>query len=113
MKKTIFLLSFVFLAVLVTTYYSCETDPEEVCLQDEICEGQFVTACCTEDDECVYKYNGKEYTEDQLDQLAEELGCASAVGVLKSGSQEDELSAVKEQLKALMSRVRESCKACK
>jgi len=112
MKKTIFLLSFVLLAILVTTYYSCETDPEEICEQDEICEGKLVTACCTEN-ECVYKYNGIEYTEDQLDQLAEELGCASAVGVLKSGSQEDELSAVIEKLEALMSRVRESCKACK
>lgn len=112
MKKTIFLISFVLLAILVTTYYSCEKILEEICEQDEICEGKFVTACCTED-ECVYKYNGKEYTEDQLDQLAEDLGCASAVGVLKSGSQEDELSAVIEKLEALMSRVRESCEACK
>jgi hypothetical protein len=112
MKKKIFLLSFIFLGILIATYYSCETDPEETCEQDEICEGQFVTACCTET-ECVYKYNGKEYTEDQLDQLAEELGCGAAVGVLKSGSQEDDLSAVIEKLKALMARVREGCETCK
>ena len=109
MKKAFLLLSIVFLGLLLTTYYSCETDPEETCEQDEICENKFVTACCTED-ECVYKYNGKEYTEDQLGQLAEDLGCASAK-TLKSGS--DDLSGVIEKLKALMSRVQESTKADK
>ena len=109
MKKAFLLLSIVFLGLLLTTYYSCETDPEETCEQDEICENKFVTACCTED-ECVYKYNGKEYTEDQLGQLAEDLGCAS-VKALKSGS--DDLSGVIEKLKALMSRVQESTKAVK
>lgn len=111
MKKTFYLLSAVLFGMLVTIWYSCETDPEETCEQDEICENKFVTACCTEN-ECVYKYNGKEYSEDQIDQLAEDLGCASAVGVLKSGSQEEDLSAVVEKLKALMSRVRESCEVC-
>ena len=109
MKKTISLLSVILLGILVTIWYSCETDPEEICEQDEICENKFVTACCTED-ECVYKYNGKEYTEDQLGQLAEDLGCAS-VKALKSGS--DDLSGVIEKLKALMSRVQESTKADK
>ena len=109
MKKAFLLLSIVFLGLLLTTYYSCETDPEETCEQDEICENKFVTACCTED-ECVYKYNGKEYTEDQLGQLAEDLVCAS-VKALKSGS--DDLSGVIENLKALMIRVQESTKSVK
>jgi len=112
MKRTIFLLSAVLIGILVITYYSCESDPEETCYQDEICTDKFVSACCTEN-ECLYKYNGKEYTEDQIDQLAEDLGCSSAVGILKSGSQEDDLSAVIEKLEALMSRVRKNCKACK
>jgi hypothetical protein len=104
MKKTIFLLSVVFLGFLATTWYGCEGGPEETCEQDEICEGKFVTACCTEN-ECVYKYNGKEYREDEIEQLAIDLGCGTAVVGLKSGSQENDLSGVIEQLKALMDRV--------
>jgi hypothetical protein len=112
MKKIIYILSVVLLGIMAT-WYSCETDPEETCQQDEICEGKYVTACCTEN-ECVYKYNGKEYTEDQLDELAEDLGCGSASGVLiKSGSQEYDLSDVIEKLKALMDRVKNSCDTCK
>ena len=76
MKKKIFGITFILLGVFSAVWYSCETnkDPEETCLQDEICEGKLVTACCTET-ECVKKYNGQEYTEDQLGQLAEDLGC--------------------------------------
>lgn len=80
MKKTIYFLSAILLGILVTTWYSCESDPsdpEESCAQDEICEGKTVSACCTED-ACVWEYNGKEYTQDELDQLIADLGCAVA-----------------------------------
>ncbi len=113
MKKTVYLLIAILFGILVINYYSCETDPEEVCLQDEICADHFVTACCTEDGKCVYKYNGKEYTEDQLDELESDLGCSAAIGFLKTESQKDDSSAVIEKLKALMSRVKKKCKACK
>jgi hypothetical protein len=112
MKKTFYLLSVILLGILVTTWYSCEAVPEETCEQDEICENKFVTACCTEN-ECVYKYNGKEYTEDQIDQLAEDLGCGTSAVVLKSGSQENDLSGVIGQLKTLMGRVQKRIKAGK
>jgi hypothetical protein len=110
MKKTIVLLSVILLGMLAT-WYSCEKDPEETCYQDEICEGHFVTACCTED-ECFFKYNGKEYAEDQLDELEADMGCSAAIGVLKSGSQEDDSSVIIEKLRALMNRARENCRAC-
>jgi hypothetical protein len=112
MKKKIFLLSVSLLGILAT-WYNCESEPEETCEQDEICAGVYVTYCCTENG-CVYKYNGKEYTDDQLDELAEETGCGSASGMLiKSGSQEFDLSDVIEKLKALRDRVRKRCDACK
>lgn len=112
MKKKFYLLSIIILGILVTTWYSCETDPEETCGLDEICAGVYVTYCCTEDG-CVYKYNGKEYTDDQLDELAEDLGCGASAIALKSGCQEYDLSDVIEKLKALRDRVRKRCKVCK
>jgi len=112
MKKKFYLLSVILLGILVTTWYSCETDPEETCGLDEICEAKFVTYCCTED-ECVYKYAGKEYTEDQIGQLAADLGCGTAGVGLKAESQENDLSAVIEQLKALRDRVRKRIEAGK
>jgi len=111
MKKKFYLLSVILMGILVTTWYSCETDPEETCELDEICTNKFVTVCCTEN-ECVYKYNGKEYTEDQLDELEADLGCGTAM-VLKSGSQGNDLSGVIERLKALMDRVKKRVKAGK
>jgi hypothetical protein len=112
MKKTIFLLSIVFLGILMTTYYSCETNPEETCYQDEICTDKFVTACCTED-KCVYKYNGKEYTEDEIDQLEKDMGCGGAAVSLKSAGEDNDRSAVIERLKALMERVKKETGFCK
>jgi hypothetical protein len=104
MKKPIYIISVVLLLLFTTTWYSCELVPEETCELDEICQDKFVTACCTEN-ECVYKYQGKEYTEDQLDQLEADLGCGTAMA-LKSGGLSDDSSAVIEQLKALMERVK-------
>jgi hypothetical protein len=112
MKKTIFLLSAILLGIAVTTWYSCETDPEETCEQDEICEAKFVTACCT-DNECVYKYNGKEYSEDQVGQLAKDLGCDAVNEEMESESQKKALASVVDQLKALMAKTREQVKSAK
>jgi hypothetical protein len=101
MKKSIFLLSVILLGILVTTIYSCELDPKETCSEDVICEEQTATACCDENNVCVYKYNGQEYTVDQLDQLEEDMGCPS----VKSAGTEGDLTYVVARLKALMARV--------
>ncbi len=106
MKKAIFLLSMILVGILVITYYSCETDPKETCEQDEYCDAQLVTICCT-DNECIYKYNGKEYAEDQEDQLAIDMGCSTAVVLKDSESQDNYLSNVIARLKAQMDRVRQ------
>jgi hypothetical protein len=109
MKKSFSLLSVILSGILVTTFFSCTETPKETCEQDEICTEKFVTACCT-DSVCVYKYNGHEYTEDQIGQLADDLGCTTKKA-LKSAGQEDDLSAVVTQLKALMIRVQERTKS--
>jgi hypothetical protein len=109
MKKSISLLSVILLGILVTMIFSCKKDSKETCQQDEICTEKFVTACCT-DSVCVYKYNGHEYTEDQVGQLADDLGCTSKKA-LKSTGEEDDLSDVVSQLKALMSRVQNLTKS--
>ena len=111
MKKIFYFLSAATLGTLLTVWYSCEKDPEESCKQDEICEAKFVTACCTDND-CVYKYNGNEYTEDQVDQLAIDLGCTTAVS-LKSADADEDLAGVIEQLKALMAKAHKSAEARK
>jgi hypothetical protein len=104
MKKTGLFISALLIAVLVTTWYSCETDPKETCEQDEICTAKFVTYCCT-NNECVYKYDGKEYPEDQIDQLTSDLGCGTTSIVLKSAGDQDDFQFVVEKLKALKARV--------
>ena len=100
-------LSAVIICAVIVVWYSCESDPEESCKQDEICTDKFVTACCTES-ECVYKYNGKEYTEDQIDQLAKDLGCSTAMVLKGTEAQDNDLSEVIARLRALMDRVHES-----
>ncbi len=57
------------------TLVNCEQVPVESCSQEEICTAKNVTACCTEST-CVYKFDGKDYPADSLDQLADDLGCA-------------------------------------
>jgi hypothetical protein len=104
MKKTIFLIAVLFITVLAATWYSCgDTNPLETCEQDEICTDKYVTACCT-NNVCVYKYNGNVYTENQLDDLATELGCSS----VKSAGEDDDMSGVINSLKALLDRVRKN-----
>lgn len=102
MKKTVYFLSAILLGIVVTTWYSCEKDPEESCFQEEICEAKEVTACCT-DDVCVYKYNGKEYSEAEIDDLIDDLGCAVAYSPdnLKAAR-----ASIVDQLKALIQKAR-------
>jgi len=106
MKKKNFLVWTILLGIFVVTWYGCETDPEETCEQEVICEEKSVTYCCTEG-ECVYKFNGKEYTDDQIDELAEDMGCSTAVSILKSGVQVKDYSEIIAKLKALKAKVQE------
>lgn len=108
MKRTISLLSSaVLLGIIVATWYGCEKDSEETCEQDEICESKFVTACCTDEDDCVFKYNGKEYPSSQIDELAADLGCGGFGLVSESTSQKSTTSGATVKLKELLDKVRE------
>jgi hypothetical protein len=100
MKKSIYLLFLIVLGITTTIIYSCNKDSKETCTQDEICTSKFVDACCT-NDVCVYKYDGKEYTEAEVSQLAIDLGCGGG-GAFKST--ENDLKAIISKLKVLMSR---------
>jgi hypothetical protein len=104
MKKIISSLFIVLLGIMFAVVYNCSKDTKESCQQDEICPSKDVTACCT-DTVCVYKYNGKEYTEDQMAELEHDLGCSVKEGV-KSASYESDLKELGIRLKALMDRVR-------
>jgi len=90
------------IGLLSITLSNCgETESPESCAQDEICTGKSVTTCCT-NDACVYKYNGKDYQEDELDQLADDLGCTS--GGARVASEEKEQ--LKDQLRALLNKAK-------
>ncbi|MBT32242.1 MAG: hypothetical protein CMO01_21480 [Thalassobius sp.] len=90
-KSNFFKLLFVFAAIIIGLN-SCdsEEDPVQSCSQDEICTSKNVTACC-DDTSCTYEYNGKEYQESELDQLAEDLGCTTSGGRYAAGSEMGEL----------------------
>lgn len=107
MKKTIYLLGAVLVGFIVTTWVSCEKDPEESCFQEEICTDVNVTACCDANDVCVYKYNGKEYGEDEMAQLIEDTGCAVAYSPMDLKAAK---SAIADQLKALLEKARAAAK---
>ena len=113
MKKTILLLCVIFSGILVATWYACESDPEEYCEQDLICE-EYVTVCCT-GDVCVYKFDGKEYpdTDEGVNQLAEDMGCGTTSIVTEDGILKKNFSGIIDQLKAFMNRVRESARSFK
>lgn len=100
MKKSLFLLAIALIGIIMTVI-RCQDKAKDTCQQDTICESKEVTACCT-DTVCIYKYNGKEYKESQLGQLAIDLGCSSA----KSTDQAGDLAAIKTRLKTLMNRAR-------
>lgn len=106
MKKLILLLSVLASVAVVIVIYSCNDDSKETCKQDEICTSKFVSACCT-NDVCTYTYNGKEYSEDEIDQLAKDLGCGGSAFSYKSA---DDIKDVIARLKNLMSSVRCSSK---
>lgn len=105
MKKIGILFSFILTAFVLLIWYSCQEDPAETCKKDEICETKYVTACCDEN-ECVYKYDGKEYSESEINDLAVDLGCSVSVAGLKSENNDEDLSQVIEQLKKLMEKAR-------
>jgi hypothetical protein len=100
MKRSCKLLPIVFFGIFLAII-SCKEISKESCEQDAICESKEVTACCTAG-VCVYKYNGKVYTEDEKDQLAIDLGCSSA----KSAGHENDLAQINKRLTALMDKVR-------
>jgi hypothetical protein len=98
MKKSLFLLVIVLFGIIMTVI-RCQDKAKDTCQQDTICESKEVTACCT-DTVCVYKFDGKEYKESQMNELAIALGCPSA----KSTDQAGDLASVSKRLKALMDR---------
>lgn len=101
MKKKYFIVAVVLTSIIAGVIYSCNEDSKESCLQDEICDIT-VTACCDDNDVCTYKYNGKDYPEDQYDQLLEDMGCPSA-----SAGKISEKNNLIFQLKTLILRARE------
>lgn len=103
MKKSLYLIPVILIGIFIAGT-SCKEVSKESCENDTICAAKEVTACCTAG-VCVYKYNGKVYTEDQKSQLATDLGCASQ----KSAYAENDLIEIKNRLTALMNRVQ--CKA--
>ncbi|MCG8700967.1 MAG: hypothetical protein MI922_23145 [Bacteroidales bacterium] len=103
MKKLNFLIPAILLGVLMVVA-SCEEDEKETCKQAEICAAKAVTSCCT-DDVCVYKYNGKEYAESEVEQLALDLGCGTASAQLKSS----DINQLISKLEALMQDVKATC----
>jgi hypothetical protein len=110
MKKTISFTLALLLGILLVTWYSCEQDPEETCVPDEYCNEQIVTVCCDNNDVCVYKFNGKEYTEDQLGQLASDLGCVSSSKEEDLNQEKSAFSELVEKLKAHLNRTREQAR---
>jgi len=99
MKKRVYSLGFAVIAILAV-WYSCIL-PEEVCEQETFCEEQSVTYCCTDDTDCYYTYAGRIYSEDQLDELADDLGCNA-----KSATEKSAID-TKDKLIELMKRVKE------
>ena len=99
MKAAKLLTLFLSLGLSVVFLSNCGGDEEtESCAEDEVCSTS-VTACC-DDVACVYKYNGKEYTEDQLDQLTDDIGCTGGIKII------DGESTVSLNLKTLMNRAK-------
>jgi hypothetical protein len=109
MKRIYFFISVIFFGILASTIYSCTEDSKETCEPDEYCDAKTVTVCCT-GDVCVYKYDGKEYTEDEIQQVYDDLGCSPASASKLTGTG-DGLTDVFAQLKAQMKRVKERAKS--
>lgn len=106
MKKKIFIPFLILAASIFALTLSCEEDTEETCEEELICDDKTVVACCTSDSDgditCVYKYNGQEYQESELEELSEDLGCSTAA----SASYKEDMVYIVTSLEALMERVR-------
>jgi hypothetical protein len=78
MKKSVIFLSTLLLGVFLVFVSGCDTTPEEECVQEEMCSGKTVTACCDESN-CYFEYNGKIYGDDaeSTEELLEDLGCTN------------------------------------
>ncbi|MDW7692411.1 hypothetical protein R9C00_13255 [Flammeovirgaceae bacterium SG7u.111] len=92
------------LGAMVLTLTNCSEgdDPLKSCSQEEICTAKNVTACCDED-VCTYQFDGKEYSEAQLDELADDLGCASSARLSADSEEREQLI---NQLRALVQRAK-------
>jgi hypothetical protein len=100
-KRVLLLLPVVALfGIILFSQIGCDSNPLESCEQEEICTGKSVTACCTEGSSCKYTFNGKVYSEDELTQLAKDLGCTSR----KSTCYDEEIVELVSRLEALMER---------
>lgn len=75
------ILTFLLMGLFAVSLTNCSEEDEEVCEQDEICASESVTTCC-DNDVCTWQYDGRTYSEDELAQLASDLGCTSAVADL-------------------------------
>jgi len=98
MKKKLFLLPIIVIGLLFSVNVGCDEGALEDCELEEFCDGKDVTACCVVGGDCTYKYNGKEYGEDELDQLSEDLGCARK----SSATYDSDIDEIKYRLKMLM-----------
>ena len=107
MKKKILYLGLALITATLLFTISCEEDDDETCGEEEICDNKTVSACCSTDNSgdytCVYKYNGVEYPESKIDDLADVLGCSST----KSTDCDNEY--VIAALKELMEKVKCNC----
>ncbi len=102
MKKGRIYLMLLIMGLFAFTLSNCgETEPLESCAQEEFCTGKNVSSCCTED-ACVYKYDGKEYSEGEETQLYNDLGCTGG-GSRVASEQEEQ---VIYTLKALMAKAK-------
>jgi len=101
MKNKIYTLTLAALAV-ISLASSCELLPEETCELDNYCEDKTVTYCCTDDTDCYYTYNGAIYTDDELDDLENDLGCSAKSAIEKNASEN-----TREKLIKLMNRVKD------
>ena len=112
MKRRFLLASLLSLFAIALIAVSCSSDPYEYCEVEEFCNNQEVEACCTDDNgdiSCVWKYNGKEYTD--IDELNDDLGCSASAIVLKSNEISDEKGDVLFRLQALMDRAHAGLRA--
>jgi len=100
MKKAILLISLFMIGVFLAVNIGCES-PLESCESDTACDGkEEYTACCTDGQDCVYKYNGKEYT--SVDALYDAMNCSSK----KNGTVSCDENEIKQRIRDLLEKAR-------